>query len=198
MHIPPENSSYSIKNGGQFEVLVNDLSSYSARGDTLLCGDFHARTGTDLEFVTNVTDSIYYTYDNQYIAGGISCIRNNMDKVRCSRVKSLLELCIQSRLRILNGRSFGDTMGRFTAHCSLGSSVIDYFNASEDIQNKFVSFCIHGFKKSLSDLCMLSCLLKVNFTEVKELFSLGNTISLCITYQILITPLASSNSSYIP
>ena len=27
-------------------------------------------------------------------------------------------------------------------------------------------------------------------------FSLGNTISLCITYQILITPLASSNSSY--
>jgi hypothetical protein len=134
MHIPPENSSYSIKNGGQFEVLVNDLSSYSARGDTLLCGDFHARTGTDLEFVTNVTDSIYYTYDNQYIAGGISCIRNNMDKVRCSRGKSLLELCIQSRLRILNGRSFGDTMGRFTAHCSLGSSVIFYFIASEDIQ----------------------------------------------------------------
>jgi hypothetical protein len=27
-------------------------------------------------------------------------------------------------------------------------------------------------------------------------FSLGNTISLCITYQILITPLVSSNSSY--
>ena len=48
--------------------------------------------------------------------------------------KSLLELCIQSRLRILNGRSFGDTMGRFTAHCSLGSSVIFYFIASEDIQ----------------------------------------------------------------
>ena len=39
-------------------------------------------TGTDLEFVTNDTDSIYYTYDNQYIADGISCIRNNMDKVR--------------------------------------------------------------------------------------------------------------------
>ena len=73
--------------------------------------------------------------------------------------KNLLELGIQSRLRIRNGRSFGDTMGRFTAHCSLGSSVIIYFIASEDIQNKFVSFYIHEFKKSLSNHCMLSCLL---------------------------------------
>jgi hypothetical protein len=30
----------------------------------------------------------------------------------------------------------------------------------------------------------------------KNYCSLGNTISLCITYQILITPLVSSNSSY--
>ena len=134
MHIPPENSSYSIKSRDQFEVLVIDLSWYSARGDTLLCGDCNARTGTDLDFDTNVTVSIYYTYDNQYIADGISCIRNNMDKVRCSRGKSLLELGIQSRLRIRNGRSFGDTMGRFTPHCSLGSNVIDYFIASEDIR----------------------------------------------------------------
>ena len=92
-----------------------------------------------------------------------------MDKGRCSRGKSLLELYIQSRLITLNGRSFGDTVGRFTTHCSLGSSVINYFIASEDIQNKFVSFYIHEFKKSLLDHCMLSCLLKVNFTEVKEL-----------------------------
>ena len=31
---------------------------------------------------------------------------------------------------------------------------------------------------------------------LETFFSLGNTISLCITYQILITPLVSSNSSY--
>jgi len=104
-----------------------------------------------------------------------------MDKVRCSRGKSLLELCIQSRLRLLNGRSFGDTMGRFTAHCSLDSSVIDYFIASEDIQNKFVSFYIHEFKKSLSNHCMLSCLLKVNFTEVKEL-TYSSNIAIPVKY----------------
>jgi hypothetical protein len=45
--------------------------------------------------------------------------------------------------------------------------------------------------------------LHINNVDVKHYncyvdicFSLGNTISLCITYHILITPLVSSNSSY--
>ena len=58
----------------------------------------------------------------------------------------LFDLCIKSRLRILNGRILGDTYGKFTAHCSLGSSTIDYMICSEEIMNRFLYMKIHDFQ----------------------------------------------------
>ena len=46
-----------------------------------------------------------------------------------SRGKELLELCIGNQLRILNGRRFGNTTGRFTYFKTNGSSVVDYMIA---------------------------------------------------------------------
>jgi hypothetical protein len=79
--------------------------------------------------------------------------------------KRLLEICSQSQLRIANGRSFGDLTGEFTSHSTLGSSVIDYFVISEAILGKLLFMKVHNFMKSLSDHCLISCVLSVNFTE---------------------------------
>ena len=42
-------------------------------------------------------------------------------------------LCIETKLRILNGRVDGDSLGYNTYYSPRGSSNVDYFLASEDI-----------------------------------------------------------------
>ena len=91
--------------------------------------------------------------------------RTSADVTTCNRGKSLLEICSQSQLRIANGRSFGDLTGEFTSHSTLGSSVIDYFVISEAILGKLLFMKVHNFMKSLSDHCLISCVLSVNFRE---------------------------------
>jgi hypothetical protein len=49
LHIPPENSPYTVKNGDDFDTLINDICKYSSSGDLMLCGDFNARTASDPE-----------------------------------------------------------------------------------------------------------------------------------------------------
>jgi len=142
-----------------------DILNISVKGDILICGDLNARTGSDVDFIPNDT-GFKYSVDDRYI-DNIPCrIRNSQDMARCNRGKNLLELCIQSKLRILNGRTFGDLQGKYTAHCSLRSSVIDYTIASKDVQHKILSMKVHDFKKSISNHCMLSCILSVNFIEI--------------------------------
>jgi hypothetical protein len=43
-----------------------------------------------------------------------------------NRGKQLLDLCIGSKLRFLNGRMWGDSYGKFTCIKPSGSSVVDY------------------------------------------------------------------------
>ena len=54
--------------------------------------------------------------------------------------KFLLDLCISSGMRILNGRHEGDSNGEFTCfiYTTNGSSVVDYVVASSEIMHKSV------------------------------------------------------------
>ena len=61
------------------------------------------------------------------------------------------------KLRIANGRSFGDLIGEFTSHSTLGSSVIDYFVISEAILGQLLFMKVHDFMKSLSDQSDFLC-----------------------------------------
>ena len=104
------------KNGDDFEVLVNSARKYSSVGDLLVIGDFNARTGRAADFITSDSDADYATYDTQY-SPDLKCdIRNSEDEIICSRGRDLLDLCIQSKMRILNGRMLGDLSGKFTSH----------------------------------------------------------------------------------
>ena len=52
--------------------------------------------------------------------------RNCIDKVCNTQGQGLLNLCVASQLRILNGRFMGDYLGNFTCHKSYGASTVDY------------------------------------------------------------------------
>jgi hypothetical protein len=52
--------------------------------------------------------------------------RVNQDVIINSHGKNLLDLCLSSRLRILNGRFLGDSLGYFTYMSNNGFSSVDY------------------------------------------------------------------------
>ena len=59
--------------------------------------------------------------------------RNNKDVSLTSYGDQLIQLCIASKLRVLNGRTRGDLQGRFTYQ---GCSTVDLVLASEHFPNK--------------------------------------------------------------
>ena len=156
LHIPPKNSTFTLKNGDDFEVLVNTTRQYSSAGDLLVIGDFNARTGRAADFITSDSDADYATFDSQYSPDYTCNIRNSEDEIICSRGRDLIDLCIQSKMRILNGRILGDLSGKFTSHCSIGSSVIDYCICSDKLLSKILCMKVHDFDRSLSNHCMMS------------------------------------------
>ncbi|CAG2244474.1 unnamed protein product [Mytilus edulis] len=115
---PPENSSYTKSlREDIFDLIEKDISKYSDTGKILLAGDLNARTGTQvLDFINN-DESL----DNIPVFDKISPdlnlpVRYSMDEVLSTRGKSLNEICIQSGLRILNGRTPGDFTGQLTCY----------------------------------------------------------------------------------
>ena len=64
-------------------------------------------------------------------------IRNNVDEMINEQGQNLLDFCIEAKLRILNGRLIGDSMGYKTFYGARGSSSIDYILVSEDLLHTF-------------------------------------------------------------
>ena len=122
-HITPENSTFSQSNVDQFENLNHDILSYYDKGDILLCGDFNGRVLTLQDFVVNDSDSRNWIDDNEYCIDNCR-IRSSLDNVLTGRGRHIIDLCVESRLRILNGRTLGDLQGNYTFHNSQGSSAI--------------------------------------------------------------------------
>ena len=90
-----------VSQGDQFEQLTQDILNYSDKGDILLCGDFNGRVSTLHDFIVNDSDGAgnNWNYDNEYNVD--SCrFRDNQDKIVTTRGKHILDLCVQSRLRI--------------------------------------------------------------------------------------------------
>ena len=69
--------------------------------------------------------------------------------------KCLLDLCISSGMRILNGRHEGDSNGEFTCFTTNGSSVVDYVVASSEIMRIIEDFSINFMFRPLSNYVLL-------------------------------------------
>jgi hypothetical protein len=53
-------------------------------------------------------------------------IRNSYDNKLDARGKQLLEFCVTTKMRILNGRVIDYLFDKYTCHKATGSSVVDY------------------------------------------------------------------------
>ena len=57
--------------------------------------------------------------------------RNSQDTIVDARGRDIIDICIGNKLRILNGRTLGDSKGKYTCYKPVGCSVMDYFIVSE-------------------------------------------------------------------
>ncbi|CAG2223372.1 unnamed protein product [Mytilus edulis] len=118
-----------------------DIAMYSTLGKIVLAGDLNARTGSgELDFIDNDSqDNLIPLYDNYNPDYDIS-VRHSKDVHLSTRGKLLNDICVQTGLRILNGRTRGDFIGQLTCHNPRGSSVVDYFIVSEELLDKVAFF----------------------------------------------------------
>ena len=165
VYIPPQYSSYYIDQNIDFlEMVETDIAKYKKLGSVMLMGDFNARTGTEDDFIMNDDDN-YLPLHEDYIIDSNIVHRNSKDTKVCSRGRELLEICISSRLRILNGRTFGDLHGKYTSYQYNGNSVIDYGLVSEEQMSNVLYFHVDEPILRLSDHSKISVRIFANFFQ---------------------------------
>ena len=57
--------------------------------------------------------------------------------------KWLVDLCTDNQMYIVNGRTLGDFIGKFTCHTPRGSSVVDNVISSRSLPNTIFSMYVH-------------------------------------------------------
>ena len=110
-------------------------------------GDFNSRTGKYSDIVSQEGNNVI-TNDQSELAFQ-STQRNSFDNVLNSHGKTLLEICKNLDLRIINGRVHGDTLGRPTFRGENGTSVINYLICDQSTFLNVTSFVV-------KQLCYLS------------------------------------------
>lgn len=140
VYIPPQNSVHS---NDDLLDLESEVTKFSVNGDIALIGDFNARTGSNTDYIVNDTDNINIFQDILPIDYDVdNCInRNSVDKIINKQGKELINLCVSSRLRILNGRYLGDSFGHYTCYTTNGNSTVDYAMVNDSLLSSVKFFC---------------------------------------------------------
>ena len=157
VYLKPRTSSTSPEQDKIFESLRNSVYDFSQKGQVVLMGDFNARTAELNDFVA--LDNVSYQNCKDHLPTDYSTDiqlpqRQNMDIILNEQGKCLIDLCIESKIRILNGRVMGDSLGNFTYYSSQGKSCIDYVISSENIVHMF-NFINVLPQTELSDHCIV-------------------------------------------
>ena len=94
--------------------MENDIEMFSQKGNILVLGDFHARTGEFQDFVSKDGHEFIPNDSSEFSVQ--PKLQNSFHKKLNSHGKKLLALCKTFDLKILNDRSNGDHFGNFTYH----------------------------------------------------------------------------------
>ncbi|CAC5382983.1 unnamed protein product [Mytilus coruscus] len=139
-----EGLSSEKANDPHFQDIVSKLSIASFVETWL--GDFNAYTNTQLDFIEfdNVTELVNLG-DSEYHPDR-TLSRNNLDHKHTNNSgKLLLNMCKETKIRILNGRTTGDLNGQPTCITYNGSSLVDYTLTSEELIDSIGYFVVHDF-----------------------------------------------------
>ena len=118
------------------DQLLNDLHN---KGDIIMCGDFNARIGKSSDYIRNERSGCesFVPLPDDYIPQDLRD-RNSQDKHTNSYKKPFLDLLINNKMHLLNGRTLGDSLGELTCIKHNGASVVDYFAISSN-GDKYIS-----------------------------------------------------------
>lgn len=159
VYISPKNYSYTLKTNCDriiFEKLERDISKYNQSGDIMVMGDLNAHiNGDEQDYIVNDSDDFLDDFLPQnYIVDGIQKICNTELYQKTNEYgKYVIELCTEAQLRILNGRTIGDSVCRITYHNYIGASIDDYCICNSSFLQNIVSFNVGDFEPTLSDHC---------------------------------------------
>ena len=105
-----------------------------------------------------MTDNILDSFlPNNYITDSVHFLRNTQVHQNTNNYgKSITELCSDSQLRILNGRTIGDSVGKATYFNYSGVIINDYCICSASFLKNITSFHVGDFDPNLSDLCPIT------------------------------------------
>lgn len=123
-YVPPcQSNSISIATRAIWAHLLHSVDAALTHGQVMIVGDLNARTGQLADFPESVPADVHLQPGFTPVRGG----RNNQDAVVNRHGRSLLKLCHETGLRIVNGRVPGDPAGSFTYVApSVGASLVDY------------------------------------------------------------------------
>ena len=86
--------------------------------------------------------------------------------------RKLVEICHNSDLCFLNGRTTGDRLGKPTCYTFNGFSTVDYTLVSTQLYNRFLNFNVHNLDY-FSSHCAIS------FTLITNIFSTESNVNNC-------------------
>ena len=162
VYISPRNSTYSktlIK--PIWESLASEISKFQLLGHCIILGDLNARVGHTRDFIEHdEVKHIPIPESYQSDDGDSNILRFSQDLGTNDFKQELIDLCISARLRILNGRMLGDSIGNFTCHKYNGSSVVDYCLTELPVMKNIKYFKVGKFHESLSDHCPITVSLR--------------------------------------
>ena len=112
VYFSPENSSSCTEDTNAiYSGIRRNIEHYSQLGDIVIQGDFNAYTNTVPDVVISDNTEFPRPIDNEY-SNDFHISRNNLDNKPTSKSgKLLIDLCKESGIRILNGRTNGDIRG---------------------------------------------------------------------------------------
>lgn len=162
VYISPKHSSYTLKTNCDkiiFEKLERDISKFSTMGDIVVMGDLNAHINKDeQDFILNDSDSVLDDIlPKNYISDSVQKVRNTELPQKTNEYgKNVIELCSDAQLRILNGRTIGDSRGQMTYFNYAGASIDDYCICNSNFLRNILSFSVDKFNPFLSDHCPIT------------------------------------------
>ena len=135
-YVPPVNSKYYNQNS--LDNLRSDIAKFCDESTpTILIVEFNSRTG-------NIPDNLENdpNFDLSVLQPTEFRPRENCDETENQQGKNQVDSLIGKNLRILNGRTSGDSMGNFTTFKNGNTSVNDYGMVSENYFSEIDNFFV--------------------------------------------------------
>ena len=149
VYLPPENSTaYEDETDGVI-ILKEKLIDLKARFPdhmVIVAGDLNARIGSIQDYID---DNVQHMFGMQWYEP------DNFDLPRCAKDtvvnnfgRSLIELCTELDIHVLNGRAAQDCPGQYTNINESGCSTVDYFMVETPLYESVVNFEVSEFPVS--------------------------------------------------